>query len=61
LQVAVIPAKAGIQLADFRKYGGDGVDSRFRGNDWLFEGDPIPNDTSTPSRCQGDDENLSPP
>jgi hypothetical protein len=44
---AVIPAKAGIQSASHWKCGADGLDSRFRGNDECFEGDPIPNDTST--------------
>jgi hypothetical protein len=36
-QVAVIPAKAGIHSAGFRKCALDGLDSRFRGNDWRFE------------------------
>jgi hypothetical protein len=48
LQIAVIPAKAGIYSADLRNCGGDGLDSRFRGNDRRSEGDPIPNDTKTP-------------
>ena len=46
-QVAVIPAKAGIHSASLRKCALDELDSRFRGNDWRFERDPIPNDTYT--------------
>jgi hypothetical protein len=44
----VIPAKAGIHSANLRKGVAEALDSRFRGNDRRFEGDPIPNDTSTP-------------
>jgi hypothetical protein len=43
----VIPAKAGIHPANLRKCAVEGLDSRFRGNDWRFERDPIPNDTTT--------------
>jgi hypothetical protein len=43
---AVIPAKAGIHLASLRKCAVDGLDSRFRGNDWRFESDPMPNDAN---------------
>jgi hypothetical protein len=50
LQAAVIPAKAGIYPANLRKCAVDGLDSRFRGNDRRFEGDPIPNDTNTALR-----------
>jgi hypothetical protein len=44
---AVIPAKAGIYSANYWKCAADGLDSRFRGNDKSFEGNPIPNDTTT--------------
>jgi hypothetical protein len=44
---AVIPAKAGIYSASHWKCVADGLDSRFRGNDWCFERDSIANDTST--------------
>ena len=44
---AVIPAKAGIYFASHWRCAADRLDSRFRGNDQCFEGDPIPNDTST--------------
>jgi hypothetical protein len=47
LQAAVIPAKAGIQSDDSTFPEVSGVDSRFRGNDWRFEWDPIPNDANT--------------
>ena len=47
LQAAAIHAKAGIYSANLRKCAVDGLDSRFRGNDRRFEGDPIPNDTNT--------------
>src|SRR5271157_993033 len=52
---AVIPAKAGIHCASHWKCAADGVDSRLRGNDQCFEGDPIPKDTTTetPSRNGG--------
>ena len=40
LRVAVIPAKAGIHSANLREGAADGLDSRFRGNDWRVEGDP---------------------
>jgi hypothetical protein len=50
LEVAVIPAKAGIHSANLRKCAIHGLDSRFRGNDRRFEGDPIPNDTNTAAR-----------
>ena len=46
----VIPAKAGIHSASHWKYAADGLDSRLRGNDWCFERDPIPNDTTTAGR-----------
>ena len=49
-QAAVIPAKAGIHLANLRKRAVDGLDSRFRGNDRRFERDPTPNDTATDGR-----------
>jgi hypothetical protein len=52
LEAAVIPAKAGIYSAKLRKCTVDGLDSRFRGNDRRFEGDPIPNDTTTRSPRQ---------
>jgi hypothetical protein len=44
---AVIPAKAGIHWASHWKCAADGVDSRLRGNDKCFEGDPIANDPTT--------------
>ena len=47
LEVAVIPAKAGIHSANVWKCAVDGLDSRFRGNDRRFERDPIQKDTST--------------
>jgi hypothetical protein len=47
LPCAVIPAKAGIYSASHWKCAADGLDSRFRGNDQCFEGDPIPDDTTT--------------
>jgi hypothetical protein len=47
LQVAVIPAKAGIQFRNPRKNAVDRLDSRFRGNDWYFERDLIPNEANT--------------
>ena len=54
LEAAVIPAKAGIYLANLRKCAADGLDSRlrgndgrFRGNDRRFERDPIPIDITT--------------
>ncbi len=46
LQGAVIPAKAGIHCASHWKCIADGLDSRFRGNDPCFEGDPTANDTT---------------
>src|SRR5208337_4116746 len=46
-QAAVIPAKAGIHLANLPKCAADRLDSRFRGNDRGFERDPIPNDATT--------------
>jgi len=46
---AVIPAKAGIHSANDCKYDAAGLDSRFRGNDQCFEGNPIPNETRTVS------------
>ena len=48
LEPAVIPAKAGRCLANLREYAADGLDSRFRGNDWRFVRDAIPNGTATP-------------
>jgi hypothetical protein len=45
LQLAVIPAKAGIHSANLRKCALYELDSRFRGNDWRFGRDAIPNDT----------------
>jgi len=48
---AVIPAKAGIHSTNLRKCAVEGLDSRFRGNDWRFERDPIPNDTTAQDRC----------
>jgi len=51
LEVAVIPAKAGIHCANLRKYPVGGLDSRFRGNDWRLERDTIPNGTNTPTPC----------
>jgi hypothetical protein len=51
LEVAVIPAKAGIHSANLRKSVVDGLDSRFRGNDWRFGRDAIPNDTTTLPRA----------
>ena len=48
----VIPAKAGIQLADRAFHKTCGVDSRFGGNDCALER-PYPSyDTSTPCRVQ---------
>ena len=47
MQVAVIPAKAGIHSANLRESAVQGLDSRFRGNDWCFEAGPGPNDTIT--------------
>ena len=47
MQVAVIPAKAGIYSANLRKWAVDGLDSRFRGNDRRFGGGPVPNETNT--------------
>ena len=49
LPATVIPAQAGIYSANHWKSAAEGLDSRFRGNDHGFEGDLIPNDTST--RC----------
>jgi hypothetical protein len=46
LEAPVIPAKAGIQSVGSGFPKGFGVDSRFRGNDWRFQRDPTPNDTS---------------
>jgi hypothetical protein len=46
---AVIPAKAGIHCASDWKCAANGLDSRLRGNDQCFGGDPIPNDTTTPT------------
>ena len=43
----VIPAKAGIHPASRWKCGAKGLDSRFRGNDRGFEGNPFPNGTTT--------------
>jgi hypothetical protein len=37
LEVAVIPAKAGIHFANLRKCAVVALDSRFRGNDWRFD------------------------
>jgi hypothetical protein len=51
LRGAVIPAKAEIYSTSHWKCAADGLDSRFRGNDQCFEGDPIPNDTSTQNVC----------
>jgi len=48
----VIPAKAGIYLASLQKCAGDGLDSRFRGNDRGFERDPILNNTTTQERAE---------
>ena len=47
MHAAVIPAIAGIHSANLRKFAVYGLDSRFRGNDWRFERDPTPNDTTT--------------
>ena len=47
LEAAVIPAKAGIYSANLKKGALEGLDSRFRGNDWRSESDPILNDTTT--------------
>ena len=47
LGVAVIPAKAGIHPANLWRCAVHRLDSRFRGNDWYFEVDPTPNDTTT--------------
>ena len=55
MQVAVIPAKAGIHSANLRESAVQGLDSRpsassgqaFRGNDWCLEAGPGPNDTIT--------------
>jgi len=41
-QIAVIPAKAGIHLADHRECPLHGLDSRLRGNDQGFEKDHLP-------------------
>ena len=49
LQAAVIPAKAGIHSANFRKCAVHGLDSRFRGNDRRFARDDIASDTTTGS------------
>ena len=57
LQV-VIPAKAGIHSANLGKGPIDGLDSRFRGNDWRWERDPIPNDTNTEGRRHGKGEGI---
>jgi hypothetical protein len=47
LPSAVIPAKAGIHSASYRKCADEGLDSRLRGNDRCDERIPIPNDAST--------------
>jgi hypothetical protein len=47
LQVAVIPAKAGIQSVHGGIPRASAVDSRFHGNDRRLERYPIPNDTNT--------------
>jgi len=47
LQVAVIPAKAGIHPGESGRGKDCGVDSRFRGNDQRLGNDAIPNDTNT--------------
>jgi hypothetical protein len=47
LEVAVIPAKAGIHPANLWQCAVYRLDSRFRGNDWCFELDPTQNDTTT--------------
>jgi hypothetical protein len=52
LQVAVIPAKAGIHPTNLRESAVDGLDSRFRGND-CFGRDTLPNDTNTRSALSG--------
>jgi hypothetical protein len=46
LQVAVIPAKAGIHSANLLKSAICALNSRFRGNDWCSGGPPVPNDTT---------------
>jgi len=51
-EVAVIPAKAGIHSANLRSCAVYKLDSRFRGNDWCFEMDPTPNDTTTLRRVR---------
>jgi hypothetical protein len=56
LEAVVIPAKAGIQSLDSAFPQVCRVDSRFRGNDWRFERDPIPNDTATEGRRHGNRE-----
>jgi hypothetical protein len=43
----VIPAKAGIHPGTLPECTNDGLDSRFRGNDWRFVTGAIPNDTIT--------------
>jgi hypothetical protein len=40
-ETLAIPAKAGIQPVDGAFAKVRGVDSRFRGNDWCFEMDPM--------------------
>ena len=47
LEVAVIPAKAGIHPANLWRCAVYRLDSRFRGNDWCFEMDATPIDTDT--------------
>jgi hypothetical protein len=42
LQLAVIPAKAGIHFAILLRCAVDGLDSRFRGNDWRPVRDTTP-------------------
>jgi hypothetical protein len=44
-RIAVIPAKAGIHLANLQKCARGGLDSRFRGNDVHPKDNPLPNDT----------------
>jgi hypothetical protein len=40
---AVTPAKAGMRCEDFRTCTANGLDSRFRGNDWCRETGCTPN------------------
>jgi hypothetical protein len=52
VQVAVIPAKAGIQSPSLRKQAVYRLNSRFRGNDRRFEMDLIPNDSTAGAGTQ---------